>query len=128
MASTDPQFEAKAADVIGLDVNPPQRAAVFCLDEKTAIQALDRRDRALPLSPGGPHGMASSIAAMARCLSMPHWDTKTGTVLGRTAPRHTTEQFVAFVTALVALHARGANSMSLWTTWPRIRAIGLSSS
>src|ERR1700687_2101360 len=44
MASDDPEFEAKAADIIGLYLNPPQHAAVFCVDEKTAIQALDRLD------------------------------------------------------------------------------------
>jgi len=52
MASDDPDFETKAADIIGLYVKPPQRAAVFCVDEKTAIQALDRLDPVLPLSPG----------------------------------------------------------------------------
>ncbi|HEY6987122.1 MAG TPA: IS630 family transposase, partial [Bryobacteraceae bacterium] len=52
MASNDPEFEAKAADIIGLYLNPPQHAAVFCVDEKTAIQALDRMDPVLPLSPG----------------------------------------------------------------------------
>jgi transposase len=52
MASNDPEFEAKAADIIGLNLNPPQHAAVFCVDEKTAIQALDRLDPVLPLSPG----------------------------------------------------------------------------
>src|SRR5204862_134732 len=52
MQSDDPDFETKAADVIGLYVNPPQHAAVFAVDEKTAIQALDRLDPVLPLSPG----------------------------------------------------------------------------
>ena len=52
MASNDPQFEAKAADIIGLYLNPPQHAAVFCVDEKTAIQTLDRKDLVLPLSTG----------------------------------------------------------------------------
>ena len=52
LASDDPDFETKAADVIGLYLNPPQHAAVFCVDEKTAIQALDRLDPVLPLSPG----------------------------------------------------------------------------
>ncbi len=51
-ASNDPQFEEKAADIIGLYLHPPQHAAVFCVDEKTAIQALDRLDPVLPLSPG----------------------------------------------------------------------------
>ena len=50
--SDDPEFETKAADIIGLYVNPPQHAAVLCVDEKTAIQALDRLDPVLPLSPG----------------------------------------------------------------------------
>jgi transposase len=47
MASNDPHFETKAADIIGLYLNPPQHAAVFCVDEKTAIQALDRKDPVL---------------------------------------------------------------------------------
>jgi transposase len=44
MASDNPEFESKAADIIGLHLNPPQHAAIFCVDEKTAIQALDRLD------------------------------------------------------------------------------------
>jgi transposase len=44
MASNDPNFETKAADIIGLYLNPPEHAAIFCVDEKTAIQALDRLD------------------------------------------------------------------------------------
>jgi hypothetical protein len=52
LVSDDPDFETKAADIIGLYLNPPQHAAVFCVDEKTAIQALDRLDPVLPLSPG----------------------------------------------------------------------------
>src|SRR5213083_1495980 len=52
VASPDPDFEQKAADIIGLYLQPPAHAAVFCVDEKTAIQALDRRDPVLPRSPG----------------------------------------------------------------------------
>jgi hypothetical protein len=50
--SPDPDFETKAADIIGLYLTPPTNAVVFCVDEKTAIQALDRTDPVLPLSPG----------------------------------------------------------------------------
>jgi hypothetical protein len=46
-ASNAPDFEAKAADVIGLYLHPPQYAAVFCMDEKTAIQAFNRKDHKL---------------------------------------------------------------------------------
>jgi hypothetical protein len=52
MQSDDPDFESKTADVIGLYVNPPDHAALFAVDENTAIQALDRVDPVLPLSPG----------------------------------------------------------------------------
>jgi hypothetical protein len=51
MVSNDPEFETKAADVIDLYLNRPAHAAVFCVDEKTAIQALDLKDRVLPLFP-----------------------------------------------------------------------------
>ena len=107
MASDDPDFEKKAADVIGLYLNPPQHAAVFCVDEKTAIQALDRLDPVLPLSPGRAerhgfeyyrHGTLSLYAAL---------NTRTGTVLGQTASRHTTEEFVAFLGQLIAVESRG---------------------
>ena len=107
MASNDPMFEAKAADIIGLYLNPPSHAAVFCVDEKTAIQALDRLDPVLPLSPGRAerhgfeyyrHGTLSLYAA---------FNTKTGDVLGKTAPRHTSAEFVAFLTDIVAHQPKG---------------------
>lgn len=107
MTSDDPDFEKKAADIIGLYLNPPQHAAVFCVDEKTAIQALDRLDPVLPLSPGRAerhgfeyyrHGTLSLYAA---------FNTKTGEVLGRTAARHTSAEFVAFLTDLVVQQPRG---------------------
>jgi transposase len=107
MLSDDPDFEAKAADIIGLYLNPPQHAAVFCVDEKTAIQALDRLDPVLPLSPGRAerhgfeyyrHGTLSLYAAL---------NTKSAKVLGRTAARHTSQEFVAFLAELVASQPAG---------------------
>src|ERR1700721_594977 len=64
MASDDPEFEEKAADIIGSDLQPPVNAAVFCVDEKSAIQALDRLDRVLPLPPGEPHGQGLNFFFM----------------------------------------------------------------
>src|ERR1700730_6165718 len=52
MASNDPDFEKKAADIIGLHLTPPGQSPVFCVDENTANQALDRKDPVLPRSPG----------------------------------------------------------------------------
>jgi len=106
MASNDPDFESKTADIIGLYLNPPRHAAVFCVDEKTAIQALDRLDPVLPLSPGRAerhgfeyyrHGTLSLYAAL---------DTASGRVHGKTAARHTSREFVAFLKEVLSLCSR----------------------
>ena len=102
LASNEPQFESKAADIIGLYINPPQHVAVFSVDEKTAIQALDRKDPVLPLSPGRAerhgfeyfrHGTLSLYAA---------FNTRTGEILGKTASRHSSAEFVDFLADLIA--------------------------
>jgi len=103
MASDDPEFERKAADIIGLYLHPPQHAAVFCVDEKSAIQALDRLDPVLPMSPGRAerhgfeyyrHGTLSLYAAL---------DVRSGKVHGKTATRHTSDEFVKFLEQMVGL-------------------------
>src|SRR5215831_13735323 len=113
MASNDPDFECKAADIIGLYMKPPQHAAVFCVDEKTAIQALDRLDPMLPLSPGRAerhgfeyyrHGTLSLYAAL---------DVKTGRVEGKTAQRHTSAEFIGFLTE----RSRGRNGRGKFTSF-----------
>lgn len=102
VASPDPDFEQKAADIIGLYLNPPAHAVVFCVDEKTAIQALDRREPVLPLSPGRAerhgfeyvrHGTLSLYAAL---------NVGTGEVEGMTAARHTSHDFLAFLDRVIA--------------------------
>ena len=102
MASNDPDFEEKAADIIALYMKPPQHAAVFCVDEKSAIQALDRLDPVLPMSPGRAerhgfeyyrHGTLSLYAAL---------EVRTGKVLGKTAPRHTSAEFIDFLGEVIA--------------------------
>jgi transposase len=88
MASDDPDFETKAADIIGLYLNPPQHAAVFCIDEKTAIQALDRLDPVLPLSPGRVERHGSNTTAMERSLCMLRWIRQPAVSMAR--PPHAT--------------------------------------
>lgn len=107
MASDDPDFERKAADIIGLYLNPPQHAAIFCVDEKTAIQALDRLDPVLPLSPGRAERHGFEYARHGTLSLYAAFDTRTGEVVGRTADRHTSAEFVAFLTDLVAHRPRG---------------------
>ena len=106
LASNDPDFEAKALDVIGLYLNPPQHAVVFSLDEKTAIQALDRRDPILPLSPGRAERHGFEYVRNGTLSLYAALNTRTGEVLGRTAARHTSEEFVAFLASLAAAHPR----------------------
>ena len=106
MVSNDPDFETKAADVIGLYLNPPAHAAVFCVDEKTAIQALDRKDRMLPLSPGRAESHGFEYKRNGTLSLFAALNTATGEVLGKTAPRHTSEQFVAFLEDVVASQPR----------------------
>ena len=93
--------------MIGLYVNPPDHAAVFAVDEKMAIQALDRLDPVLPLSPGRAerhgfeyyrHGTLSLLAAL---------DTKSGEVIGKTVPRHTSAAFVDFLGDIVIGQPKG---------------------
>jgi len=97
MASPDPDFEAKAKAILGLYLNPPENAVVVCVDEKTAIQALDRTQPGLPMRAGQPerqtveyvrHGTVSLLAAL---------EVQTGKVQGRCVARHTSEEFVRFL-------------------------------
>ena len=107
MVSDDPNFETKAADIIGLYLHPPAHAAIFCVDEKSAIQALDRLDPILPLSPGRAeshgfeyfrHGTLSLYAAL---------ETQSGEILGKTARRHTSAEFVGFLADVLASQPAG---------------------
>jgi transposase len=106
VTSTDPDFETKAADVIGLYLDPPAHAVVLCVDEKTAIQALDRLDPVLPLSPGRAerhgfeyyrHGTLSLYAAL---------EVATGRVAGMPAARHTSVDFLRFMDQLAGRYRR----------------------
>jgi transposase len=95
--STDPLFVEKVRDIVGLYLDPPDRALVLCVDEKSQIQALDRTQPMLPLRPGQAerrthdykrHGTTSLFAAL---------DVKTGTVIGKCMPRHRAEEFRRFL-------------------------------
>jgi transposase len=95
--SKDPLFIDKVRDIIGLYLDPPDRALVLCVDEKSQIQALDRTAPLLPMRPGQierrthdytRHGTTSLFAAL---------DTKTGKVLGQTHRRHRSKEFRVFL-------------------------------
>jgi transposase len=101
IAGNNPDFETKAADIVGLYLHPPQHAAVFRLNDKAAIQALDRPDLILPLSPARAvghgfeyygHGTLSLFAAL---------DTKSGKSQSKTLERHTSQEFAGFLSQIV---------------------------
>jgi transposase len=107
MVSDDPDFETKAADIIGLYLQPPAHAVVFCVDEKTAIQALDRLDPVLPLSPGRAESHGFEYFRHGTLYLYAALETQSGEILGKTAPRHTSAEFVAFLEEIVATQSAG---------------------
>jgi hypothetical protein len=95
--SADPQVIDKVRDIVGLYLDPPERALVLCVDEKSQIQALDRTAPTLPLLPTTParrshddvrHGTASLVAAL---------DVATGTVISSVHRRHRHQEFLTFL-------------------------------
>jgi transposase len=104
--STDPDFDRKMAEIVGLYLDPPERALILCVDEKSQIQALDRTQPMLPMRPGLParmthdytrHGTTSLFAAL---------EVASGKVHGRCFERHTHVEFVAFLDSIARRYPR----------------------
>ena len=93
-APTD--FEAKLADVIGLYVDPPERAVVFSFDEKTQIQALDRTQPSLPMRPGRNRTLTHDYKRNGTFDLFAALNVATGEVLTQTRKRHTGNDVLAF--------------------------------
>lgn len=102
MRSDEPDFEAKAAAIIGLYVKPRVHAAVFCVDGKTAMQALDRLEPVVPLLPGRAQGHGFENDRHGTLFLYAALNTASGEVLGRTANCHTGAEFIGFLQQVVA--------------------------
>ena len=94
--SNDPDFEAKLVDVVGLYLDPPERAAVFSFDEKTQVQALDRTQPSLPLRPGRARTMTHDYRRNGTVDLFAALNVATGEVLHQTRKRHTGRDVLAF--------------------------------
>ena len=103
--SKDPQFVEKVRDIVGLYMNPPDRAVVLCVDEKSQVQALNRTQPIFPMRPGVParqshdyerHGVTSLFAAL---------DVKTGKTISACHRRHRHQEFLKFLDAIDAVVA-----------------------
>ena len=95
--SNDPNFEAKITDVVGLYMNPPDKALVLCVDEKSQIQALDRTQPGLPMKKGRAATMTHDYKRNGTTTLFAALDVKTGLVIGKCLPRHRAKEFIAFL-------------------------------
>lgn len=100
--STDPFFVEKVRDIVGLYLNPPDKAMVLCVDEKSQIQALDRTQPMLPLGLGYVEGVTHDYVRHGTTTLYAALDIASGQVLARCTPRHRHQEFLAFLKQIQA--------------------------
>lgn len=100
--SNDPRFTEKLIDVVGLYLDPPEKAIVLCMDEKSSVQALDRTQASLPIKPGRAATMTHDYKRNGTTTLFAALDVLTGTVIGRCLPRHRHEEFLIFLKTIDA--------------------------
>jgi transposase len=95
--STDPLFIEKVRDIVGLYLNPPDRALVLCVDEKSQIQALDRTQPILPMMPGVPERRTHDYSRHGTTTLFAALNIATGKVIGELHRRHRSQEFLRFL-------------------------------
>jgi len=95
--SNDKRFEEKLVDVVGLYLDPPEKAVVLCMDEKSQIQALDRTQASLPMKKGRAGTMTHDYKRNGTTTLFAALDVLTGKVIGQCLPRHRHEEFLKFL-------------------------------
>jgi len=98
--SNDPRFEEKVRDIVGLYLNPPDRALVLCVDEKSQIQALDRTAPILPLRPGLPERQTHDYKRHGTTTLFAAFNILNGKVIGTCQDRHRSREFIRFLNHL----------------------------
>ena len=104
--STDPELEAKIRDVIGLYLNPPDKAIVLCIDEKSQVQALDRTAPVLPLRLGMPEKQTHDYVRHGTTTLFAALEVATGKVTDACYPRHRNEEFLRFLKQVARAYPR----------------------
>jgi len=104
--STDPELETKIRDVVGLYLNPPEKAIVLCVDEKSQIQALDRTAPILPLRPGIPEKQTHDYVRHGTTTLFAALEVATGKVTDACYPRHRNTEFLAFLKQIAKAYPR----------------------
>ena len=100
--SSDPLFVEKVRDIVGLYLDPPLKAMVLCVDEKSQIQALDRTQPLLPLAPGIPERRTHDYARHGTTTLFAALDIATGEVIGEVHRRHRSSEFLQFLRTIEA--------------------------
>src|SRR5271167_285974 len=100
--SNDPHFEEKVRDIAGLYLDPPERALVLCVDEKSQIQALDRTAPILPLRPGLPERQTHDYKRYGTTTLFAAFNILNGKVIGACQDRHRSREFIKFLNHLEA--------------------------
>src|SRR5712672_830056 len=100
--SNDPDFVAKVEDIVGLYVDPPEKALVLSVDEKSQIQALDRTQPGLPLKKGRAGTMTHDYKRNGTTTLFAALNVLDGTVIGRNMQRHRHQEFIRFLNAIDA--------------------------
>lgn len=95
--SNDKHFEEKLVDVVGLYLNPPDNAVVWCMDEKSSVQALDRTQASLPMKKGRAGTMTHDYKRHGTTTLFAALNVLTGVVIGQCLPRHRHEEFLKFM-------------------------------
>ncbi|MDP3711785.1 MAG: IS630 family transposase, partial [Mycobacteriales bacterium] len=95
--SNDPRFTDKLVDVVGLYLDPPEKAVVLCMDEKSQIQALDRTQPSLPMKKGRAGTMTHDYKRNGTTTLFAALDVLTGRVIGQCLPRHRHQEFLTFL-------------------------------
>ena len=104
--STDPELEAKIRDVVGLYLNPPDKAIVLCIDEKSQVQALDRTAPVLPLRLGMPEKQTADYVRHGTTTLFAALEVATGKVTDACYPRHRNEEFLRFLKQVAKVYPR----------------------
>ena len=105
--SKDPLFIEKVRDIVGLYMDPPQRAMVLCVDEKLQVQALDRTQPLLPMSPGYPERRSHDYVRNGTTSLFAALDVATGKVIGTCHRRHRHQEFLRFLKTIEANVPKG---------------------
>jgi transposase len=110
--SNDPKFAEKVVDIVGLYLDPPDKAVVLCVDEKSQIQALDRTQPGLPMKKGRASTMTHDYKRNGTTTLFAALDVKTGAVIGECLPKHRAKEFLRFLNKIdrtvakhLAIHA-----------------------